>query len=83
MRPVNVDERNVVDPDAWIKPGFAYHGIGRRDKNRHHLIPTPPIISYHNHADARDPPAGPGDLAALHLRGGVQGLDEVKSGSGM
>ena len=34
-RPVVVDGRNVVDPDAWIDDGFVYKGIGRGDKNRH------------------------------------------------
>jgi len=32
-RPVVVDGRNVVDPDAWIDGGFVYKGIGRGDKN--------------------------------------------------
>jgi UDP-N-acetyl-D-mannosaminuronic acid dehydrogenase len=36
-RPVIVDGRNVVDPDAWIAKGFAYRGIGRGDKNGHVL----------------------------------------------
>ncbi|NQS78649.1 MAG: nucleotide sugar dehydrogenase [Methanoculleus bourgensis] len=35
MRPVIVDGRNVVEPDAWIAKGFVYRGIGRGDKNRH------------------------------------------------
>ncbi|MCD4702851.1 MAG: nucleotide sugar dehydrogenase, partial [Methanosarcinaceae archaeon] len=34
-RPVVVDGRNVVDPDAWIDDGFVYKGIGRGDKNGH------------------------------------------------
>lgn len=36
-RPVIVDGRNVVDPDAYISEGFVYKGIGRGDKNRHPL----------------------------------------------
>jgi UDP-N-acetyl-D-mannosaminuronic acid dehydrogenase len=34
-RPVIVDGRNVVDPDAFIRVGFIYKGIGRGDKNSH------------------------------------------------
>jgi UDP-N-acetyl-D-mannosaminuronic acid dehydrogenase len=34
-RPVIVDGRNLVDPDAWICEGFVYKGIGRGDRNRH------------------------------------------------
>jgi UDP-N-acetyl-D-mannosaminuronic acid dehydrogenase len=33
--PVIVDGRNVVDPDAFIRAGFVYKGIGRGDKNSH------------------------------------------------
>ena len=33
--PVIVDGRNVVDPDAFIRAGFVYKGIGRGDKNNH------------------------------------------------
>lgn len=33
--PVIVDGRNVVDPDAFIRAGFIYKGIGRGDKNGH------------------------------------------------
>ncbi|MGA2934594.1 MAG: nucleotide sugar dehydrogenase [Methanomicrobiales archaeon] len=36
-RPVIVDGRNLVDPDAYIGEGFVYKGIGRGDKNRHPL----------------------------------------------
>ena len=36
-RPVIVDGRNMVDPDAYIREGFVYKGIGRGDKNRHPL----------------------------------------------
>jgi UDP-N-acetyl-D-mannosaminuronic acid dehydrogenase len=36
-RPVIVDGRNIMDPDAWIRVGFVYKGIGRGDKNRHPL----------------------------------------------
>jgi len=34
-RPVIVDGRNVIDPDAFIREGFVYQGIGRGDKNGH------------------------------------------------
>jgi UDP-N-acetyl-D-mannosaminuronic acid dehydrogenase len=33
--PVIVDGRNMVDPDAYIREGFVYKGIGRGDKNGH------------------------------------------------
>jgi len=33
--PVVVDGRNVVEPDAFIRAGFIYKGIGRGDKNSH------------------------------------------------
>jgi UDP-N-acetyl-D-mannosaminuronic acid dehydrogenase len=36
-RPVIVDGRNVIDPDAFIRTGFVYKGIGRGDKNGHPL----------------------------------------------
>jgi UDP-N-acetyl-D-mannosaminuronic acid dehydrogenase len=36
-RPVIVDGRNMVDPDAYISEGFVYKGIGRGDKNHHPL----------------------------------------------
>jgi UDP-N-acetyl-D-mannosaminuronic acid dehydrogenase len=36
-RPVIVDGRNLVDPDACISAGFVYKGIGRGDRNRHPL----------------------------------------------
>ncbi len=36
-RPVVVDGRNIVDPDAFIGAGFVYKGIGRGDKNSHLL----------------------------------------------
>ena len=35
--PVIVDGRNIIDPDACIKNGFIYKGIGRGDKNSHPL----------------------------------------------
>jgi len=38
--PVIIDGRNMVDPDAYIREGFVYKGIGRGDKNGH-LIVTP------------------------------------------
>ncbi|MCD1294908.1 nucleotide sugar dehydrogenase [Methanocella sp. CWC-04] len=31
--PVIVDGRNIIEPDAFIKAGFIYKGIGRGDKN--------------------------------------------------
>jgi len=34
---VIVDGRNVIDPDAFIRNGFVYKGIGRGDKNGHPL----------------------------------------------
>jgi len=37
--PVIVDGRNVVDPDAFIRAGFIYKGIGRGDKNAHPIAP--------------------------------------------
>jgi len=36
--PVIVDGRNVIDPDAFIRAGFVYKGIGRGDKNWHDLV---------------------------------------------
>jgi UDP-N-acetyl-D-mannosaminuronic acid dehydrogenase len=36
--PVIVDGRNMVDPDAYIKNGFIYKGIGRGDKNGHPIV---------------------------------------------
>jgi len=35
--PVIIDGRNMVDPDAYIREGFVYRGIGRGDKNSHPL----------------------------------------------
>ncbi|MDD5616271.1 MAG: nucleotide sugar dehydrogenase [Candidatus Methanoperedens sp.] len=35
--PVIIDGRNVIDPDAFIKEGFVYKGIGRGDKNHHEI----------------------------------------------
>ncbi|MEI8331225.1 MAG: nucleotide sugar dehydrogenase [Methanomicrobiales archaeon] len=35
--PVIVDGRNLIDPDAYIREGFVYKGIGRGDKNGHAL----------------------------------------------
>jgi UDP-N-acetyl-D-mannosaminuronic acid dehydrogenase len=35
--PIIVDGRNVADPDAFIKEGFVYKGIGRGDKNHHEI----------------------------------------------
>ncbi len=37
--PVIVDGRNVVDPDAFIRAGFVYKGIGRGDRNNHPVAP--------------------------------------------
>jgi UDP-N-acetyl-D-mannosaminuronic acid dehydrogenase len=36
--PVIVDGRNMIDPDAYIREGFVYKGIGRGDKNGHAII---------------------------------------------
>lgn len=36
--PIIIDGRNVADPDAFIKEGFIYKGIGRGDKNHHGII---------------------------------------------
>ncbi|MDD1701724.1 MAG: nucleotide sugar dehydrogenase [Methanoregula sp.] len=36
--PVIVDGRNLVDPDAYIREGFVYKGIGRGDKNGHEIV---------------------------------------------
>jgi len=36
--PVIIDGRNFVDPDAYIREGFVYKGIGRGDKNGHGII---------------------------------------------
>ena len=36
--PVIVDGRNMVDPDAYIRLGFIYKGIGRGDKNGHPIV---------------------------------------------
>ena len=36
--PIIIDGRNVVDPDAFIKEGFVYKGIGRGDKNHHEIF---------------------------------------------
>ncbi len=36
--PVIVDGRNMVDPDAYIREGFIYKGIGRGDKNGHDIV---------------------------------------------
>ncbi len=35
--PVLIDGRNVIDPDAFIREGFVYKGIGRGDKNYHEI----------------------------------------------
>jgi len=35
--PVIIDGRNVIDPEAFIKEGFVYKGIGRGDKNHHEI----------------------------------------------
>ncbi len=36
--PVIVDGRNLIDPDAFIRQGFIYKGIGRGDKNNHPIV---------------------------------------------
>ncbi len=33
--PVIIDGRNMVNPDAYIREGFVYKGIGRGDRNSH------------------------------------------------
>jgi UDP-N-acetyl-D-mannosaminuronic acid dehydrogenase len=33
-----VDGRNVVNPDAFIRQGWIYKGIGRGDKNGHEIV---------------------------------------------
>ncbi len=35
--PVIVDGRNLVDPDAFIRAGWIYKGIGRGDRNDHSI----------------------------------------------
>lgn len=35
--PVLIDGRNVINPDAFIREGFVYKGIGRGDKNYHEI----------------------------------------------
>lgn len=36
--PVIIDGRNMVDPDAYIREGFVYKGIGRGDRNGHVVV---------------------------------------------
>ena len=36
--PIIVDGRNLIDPDAFIREGFVYKGIGRGDKNGHAIV---------------------------------------------
>ena len=36
--PVIIDGRNLVDPDAYIREGFIYKGIGRGDRNSHAIV---------------------------------------------
>jgi UDP-N-acetyl-D-mannosaminuronic acid dehydrogenase len=36
--PAMIDGRNLVDPDAYIREGFIYKGIGRGDKNSHAIV---------------------------------------------
>jgi UDP-N-acetyl-D-mannosaminuronic acid dehydrogenase len=38
MHPVIIDGRNMVDPDAYIREGFVYKGIGRGDRNMHGIV---------------------------------------------
>jgi len=38
VHPVIVDGRNVIDPDAFIREGWIYKGIGRGDKNGHAIV---------------------------------------------
>jgi UDP-N-acetyl-D-mannosaminuronic acid dehydrogenase len=37
VHPVIVDGRNIIDPDAFIREGWVYKGIGRGDKNSHDI----------------------------------------------
>jgi UDP-N-acetyl-D-mannosaminuronic acid dehydrogenase len=36
--PVIIDGRNMIEPDAYIREGFVYKGIGRGDKNMHAIF---------------------------------------------
>jgi UDP-N-acetyl-D-mannosaminuronic acid dehydrogenase len=36
--PIIIDGRNMVDPDAYIREGFIYKGIGRGDRNGHKIV---------------------------------------------
>jgi len=36
--PVIIDGRNMVDPDAYVREGFIYKGIGRGDRNGHAIV---------------------------------------------
>jgi UDP-N-acetyl-D-mannosaminuronic acid dehydrogenase len=36
--PIIIDGRNMVDPEAYIREGFIYKGIGRGDKNGHAIV---------------------------------------------
>ncbi|MCQ8893250.1 MAG: nucleotide sugar dehydrogenase [Methanolinea sp.] len=38
VHPVIVDGRNVIDPDAFIRAGWVYKGIGRGDRNGHAIV---------------------------------------------
>jgi len=38
VHPVIVDGRNVIDPDAFIREGWIYKGIGRGDRNGHEIV---------------------------------------------
>jgi len=38
MHPVIIDGRNMIDPDAYIREGFVYKGIGRGDRNGHAIV---------------------------------------------
>lgn len=35
--PIIVDGRDIIDSDGYIHQGFVYKGIGRGDKNEHHI----------------------------------------------
>lgn len=36
--PAIIDGRNMIDPDAYIREGFVYKGIGRGDRNGHAIL---------------------------------------------
>ena len=36
--PIIIDGRNMIDPNAFIRAGFVYKGIGRGDRNGHAIV---------------------------------------------